>query len=203
MKFQKHDIFPTSIVKVDVSDKLSDQDHQNMMKQTDLMIENGQIQPCPPAPLYQTNATVFNDDSSESFLKLRQTFIDACGCYLSSVSDFCPNQNALEPTGTGAWVYKGWKNLNETQSNPWHNHNPAFLSGVYYLKVPGDLNSGGTEFHDPKHPQSHNTRNIQIAPTEKSWIIFPGWLMHKTNYVETSEDTRYVVAANLFVRVRY
>jgi hypothetical protein len=202
MKFQKLELFPTSLVRVDVSDSITNEDHEDMMNYTDELIDRGEVQPCPPAPLYQTNPIVFRDDSDAAFLKLRSTFLDACGVYLSCVPDFTPNQQALEPAGTGAWVYKGWSDLNETQTNPWHHHNPAFLSGVYYLKVPGDHESGGTEFHDPRIAEGHSTRHQAVNPIEKTWLIFPGWLPHKTNYAE-SNNPRYVVAANLYVRVRY
>lgn len=182
---------------------MTSDDHHLMMKHTDELIDKGQVQPCPPAPLYQTNPIVFRDDTTEEFLKLRETFVHACSVYLQSVPDFSPNQRAVQPASTGAWVYKGWKDLNETQTNPWHNHNPAFLSGVYYLKVPhSDTSTGGTEFHDPRFPEAQGTRHQQVAPLEKTWIIFPGWLSHKTNYAD-SNDPRYVVAANLYVTVRY
>jgi hypothetical protein len=79
------------------------------------------------------------------------------------------------------------------ESNPWHHHNPAFLSGVYYLKIPGDGTVGGTEFHDPRTAPALGTRNQSVEPVENSWVIFPGWLQHRSNYVDT-EEPRYVIA---------
>ena len=119
---------------------------------------------------------------------------------MKATPDFTGQQNNLAFTHSGAWCYKGWRSLNNNQSNPWHHHNPAFLSGVYYLKVPGDGSSGGTEFHDPRTAPALGTRFQSIAPQEYTWAIFPGWLSHKSNFVDTDE-ARYVIAANMYVKV--
>jgi hypothetical protein len=202
MKIQNIELFPTHLLRVDVSDFISDEDRTQMMMVVDELIDAGQIQPCPPAPLYQTNPILFRDDSHEVFRKLRESFINACFLYVQNVNDFSPNQSAIEPAGVGAWAYKGWKELNSSQENPWHNHNPSYLSGVYYLKVPGDGTKGGTEFHDPRTVHSQGTRHQEVLPIENSWTIFPGWLYHKTSFIDSS-DSRYVIAANLYVRVVY
>ena len=99
---------------------------------------------------------------------------NACRNYLNVVTEFCQNQNAIEFTGSAAWVYKGWKELNRAEGNPWHDHNPSFLSGVYYLHDPGDGTTGGTEFHDPRTAPAHGTR-IWIRTEEpygRRWVLW-------------------------------
>ena len=117
------------------------------------------------------------------------------------MNEFCQNQDALEFTGSGAWVYKGWKELNSAEGNPWHDHNPSFLSGVYYLHDPGDGTTGGTEFHDPRTAPAHGTRMQEVLPIENTWIIFPGWLGHKSCQLPL-EEPRYVVSGNLYVKIK-
>ena len=39
-----------------------------------------------------------------------------------------------------------------------------------------------------------------IAPQEYTWVIFPGWLTHRSNLVD-SDIPRYVIAANMFVKI--
>ena len=48
----------------------------------------------------------------------------------------------------------GLNELDQAEGNPWHDHNPAFLSGVYYLHVPGRWNKReNLVFYDPRKPQ--------------------------------------------------
>jgi len=69
------------------------------------------------------------------------------------------------------------------------------------LKVPGNEPSYGTEFHDPRTAEAHGTRFQSIAAQEFTWIIFPGWLSHKSIQAD-SDEPRYVIAANMYVKVR-
>jgi hypothetical protein len=121
-----------------------------MMDCTDWMIEQKMYTDDELTPKYQTWVMLFRDDAPAIWLKLREEFYQACRNYLNNVDNFCSNQDKLDFTGSGAWVYKGWKSLDQAEGNPWHDHNPAFLSGVYYLHDPGDGTTGGTEFHDPR-----------------------------------------------------
>ena len=196
----KYDLFPTHIIRTKCS-SITPQDKKEMMDCTDWMIDQGLYEDNELAPKYQTHALLFRDDAPSIWHKLREEFYAACKHYLQVVDDFCQNQNELDFTGTGAWVYKGWKSLNKTQENPWHDHNPAFLAGVYYMHDPGDGTTGGTEFHDPRKSESHGTRMQEIVPIENTWIIFPGWLDHRSIQLPL-EEPRYVVSANLYVKVR-
>lgn len=62
-----------------------------------------------------------------------------------------------------------------------HNHFPAFLSAVYYVRAPttGREQVGGTTFINP-FPQSLVTPHpgIIIQPAEGRLIVFPSWVMH-------------------------
>lgn len=50
---------------------------------------------------------------------------------------------------------QGWLNVNWAgNSNVLHCHPGAFLSGVYYLKVPDDMKGGEIVFRDPRGPAS-------------------------------------------------
>ena len=197
----KYDLFPTEIVRSKCP-SITLQDKQEMMDCTDWMIEQGLYDDNELTPKYHTKTMLFRDDAPAVWQKLREEFYQACRNYLETVDSFVQNQDVIEFTGSGAWTYKGWESLNEKESNPWHDHNPAFLSGVYYLHDPGDGTHGGTEFYDPRKSEAHGTRMQEILPMENTWIIFPGWLAHKSRQLPL-EEPRYVISANLFVKVRY
>ena len=196
----KYDLFPTHIVRSKCP-SITPQDKQEMMACTDWMIEQKMYTDNELTPKYQTHVMLFRDDAPPIWQKLREEFYQACRNYLKTVDNFVQNQSALEFTGSGAWVYKGWKSLNGEETNPWHDHNPSFLSGVYYLHDPGDGTTGGTEFCDPRKAEGHGTRMQELAPIENSWIIFPGWLAHRSCQLPL-EEPRYVIAANLYVKVK-
>ena len=69
------------------------------------------------------------------------------------------------------------------------------------MHVPGDGKSGGTEFFDPRTAPAHTTRMQEIAPIENTWIIFPGWLGHRSRQLPL-EEPRYVVSGNAYARIR-
>ena len=199
-QIMKYACFPSYIVRSKCP-SITPQDKQEMMDCTDWMIDQGMYNESELIPKYQTHVILFRDDAPAIWLKLREEFYNACRLYLKSVDSFCPNQNSLDFTGSGAWVYKGWKSIDQQESNPWHSHNPACLAGVYYLHIPGDKTTGGTEFHDPRMSEAHGTRMQEIAPMENTWIIFPGWLPHRSRQLPL-EEPRYVVSGNLYVKVK-
>ena len=196
----KYDLFPSHIVRSKCP-SITPQDKQEMMACTDWRIEQGMYTESALTPKYQTDVIIFRDDAPPIWKKLREEFYNACRTYLTVVNDFCQNQDLLDFTGSGGWVYKGWESLNKGQDNPWHDHNPSFLSGVYYLHDPGDGTCGGTEFHDPRTAPAIGTRMQEILPLENTWIIFPGWLPHRSCQLPL-EEPRYVVSGNLYVKVK-
>ena len=196
----KYDLFPTHVVRSKCP-SITLEDKQEMLESVDLLIENKCYSDHPLVPMYQTHVMLFRDDAPPVWKKLREEFYQACRNYLARVDNFCQNQDCLEFTGSGAWVYKGWKSIDQKETNPWHDHNPAFLAGVYYLHDPGDGTTGGTEFHDPRTAPAHGTRMQEILPMENTWIIFPGWLGHRSSQLPL-EEPRYVVSGNLYVKVK-
>ena len=194
-----YELFPTHIVRSKCP-SITAEDRQEMMACTDWMIEQKMYTDNDLTPKYQTHVLLFRDDAPPIWKKLREEFYNACRNYLQTVDSFCSNQYKLDFTGSGGWVYKGWESLNKTETNPWHDHNPAFLAGVYYLHDPGDGTTGGTEFHDPRKAEAHGTRMQEILPIENTWIIFPGWLAHRSRQLPL-EEPRYVVSGNLYVKV--
>jgi hypothetical protein len=201
MNCQVHELFPTCIVRTDTSGVITKEDQQMMMMSVDQLIEMGMYAKDDLIPKYQTHVMLFEDNAPPIWHKLKQTFKEACELYLQAVPNFCRNQDCLEFTAFGAWAYKGWKSVNDKEGNPWHHHNPAFLSGVYYLKIPDNEPAYGTEFHDPRTAEAHGTRFQSVSAQEFSWIIFPGWLSHKSIQAN-SEEPRYVIASNAYVKVK-
>ncbi len=204
MRYQKFELFPTNVLRVDCSNTITLENCQNMINDIEnLCVKKDALQIDEFTPLYQSKPFLFLSDCPPVWKKLQETFHQACQLYLQETSNFCNNQEKLEITGSRAWFYKGWKSLNKKESNPWHAHNPAFLSGVFYLKVPtnNDAVEGGTEFMDPRQNEAKNTRNSYLPGIENTWVIFPSWMYHKSNQC-ASEDPRYVIAADLYVKVK-
>ena len=195
----KYDLFPTHVVRSKCP-SITLEDKQEMLESVDLLIENKCYSDHPLVPMYQTHVVLFQKEAPPIWQKLKKEFINACDNYLHVVDNFTKNQKQIEYTDFGAWAYKGWESLNKGESNPWHDHNPSFLSGVYYLHDPGDGSVGGTEFHDPRKAEAQGTRMQEILPIENTWIIFPGWLAHRSRQLPL-EEPRYVVSGNLYVKV--
>lgn len=201
MKYKEYNLFPTQVLKFDFSDSFTREETDLMVADINYICNEGNlIQDDDLTPKYQSLPILFLDIAPPFWQKLKLTFLDSCKNYLKIVDNFSKNQTSLQFTGTRAWFYKGWNSLNKTQSNPWHNHNPSFLSGVFYLSMPEDENKTGTEFLDPRQHFSHGSRTQMIEQMNLSWIIFPGWLYHKS-VLSISETPRYIIAADSYVKV--
>ena len=199
-EIMEYELFPTHVIRSKCP-SITPEDKQEMIDSGDLLIKNGCYTDNDLNPKYQTHVVLFQDHAPAVWHKLKKEFYNACRTYLESVNEFCRNQDKLEFTGSGAWLYKGWKELNSVEGNPWHDHSPAFLSGGYYLHDPGDGTTGGTEFHDPRTAPAQGIRMQEIIPIENTWIIFPGWLSHRSVQLPLDEP-RYVIAANIYVKVQ-
>ncbi|MFC3677243.1 TIGR02466 family protein [Ferrovibrio xuzhouensis] len=99
-----------------------------------------------------------------------------------------------------------WANINpQTGMNPAHMHPNNFLSGVYYVSLPGD--TGEIVFSDPR-PQA-----AMVMPVVKQWnrytsnesrvvlkpgrfVLFPAWLVHWVP-VNPSPEHRISIAYNI------
>ena len=95
-----------------------------------------------------------------------------------------------------------WGNINYRGNwNNIHDHTGAFLSGVYYVKVPKD--SGCLILRDPRTIQLHEQsgepdKHMTIVPQEGLLFLFPGYLEHMVTPSECDES-RISIAFNLFI----
>ena len=105
IEVMKYQCFPTHIIRSKCP-SITPHDKQEMMACTDWMIENKMYTDNEFTPKYQTSVILFRDDAPAVWLKLREEFYNACRNYLNEVDNFVQNQDALEFTGSGAWVYK-------------------------------------------------------------------------------------------------
>ena len=99
-----------------------------------------------------------------------------------------------------------WSIINKKDSfNIQHNHPNAYLSAVYYVKVP--KNSGDIKFFDPKvqknirYPKIKNYTDTsavitEITPKEGDLLIFPAYLYHSVGE-NLSEHDRIIVSFNV------
>lgn len=207
MRIQTIETFPTILKRYDVSDIITEQDVADMIADINDIHENHQewMQLDDLTVRYQCKPILFNRDypyaDKAHWQRLAQTYVDACYEYTMSVPDRLKNHDSLDLAGIRAWFYKSndesWK-LNPNRV--YHNHSPSYLSGVFYLHVPGDLSQGGTEFCDPRGPGSKGNRNIEVTPVNLCWIIFPGWMDHAAGRAD-SDQWRYTIAADSYVRV--
>lgn len=202
MRFKTDQFFPTQVMSFDYSEYFTDSDMLEVEKYVDYSIKNEyELQIDDRTPKYQSLPRLFNEGKPSVFRKIRGTFHEACMVYLQQVPNFVSNQEAIRFTHSTAWFYSGWKSLNEKETNPWHQHNPALLVGVFYVKVPGNPADMGTEFHDPRGPWTHTSQMQCISAIEKGWVIFPGWLYHKSMPNTFNEENRIVIAANAYAAV--
>ena len=81
-----------------------------------------------------------------------------------------------------------------------HNHGPADISGVYYVKVPE--NSSNLYFETPnRHLETSVVFNelaerSELQPREGMLVLFPGWLQHGV-VPSMSDKTRVSMSFNL------
>ena len=107
-------------------------------------------------------------------------------------------------------IFRGdsWVNINNKgDSQEWHTHGTAYISGVYYHKVPE--NSGNLLF---KHPvpyiqQGHFPvgkyigQKVSVKIMPGMIVLFPSWLDHKVEK-NKSDDERITFAFNYYREVK-
>jgi hypothetical protein len=85
--------------------------------------------------------------------------------------------------------------------NALHNHWPAFLSSVYYLRIPGDVDSAeaGTFFVNPfPHSLAAPHPGVAIPAVEGRLVVFPSWFMHGPLILRPSHASlRLVIAVDV------
>jgi hypothetical protein len=201
MRFNKVEIFPTTIMTVDVSDFITKSDQFELIEEIDkfieddILIDTGEL-----TPKYQSLTYMFKEERSAVWKKLQKSFYAAVTQYFQNVENLVKHPKDIVFHSSNAWFYRGSHETQETSGNPWHNHTPSFLSGVFYLKLPTDVKPIGTEFLDPRHPSASVNRTYIVEPYELAWCVFPGWLHHKPGTIpKECQENRYIVAADCFV----
>jgi hypothetical protein len=204
-RFQIENIFPTSVLRFDASSMITEKDVEIMKQEIDSIIDDKtHMQINELTPNWQSIPILFNPKfvkNTALWEKLNYTFYMACNTYLKEVENFVNNQDNLSFLSFRAWFYKTSEDSISYQSsttNPTHNHHPSFLSGVFYLEVPSDAEGGGTILCDTR--QLTSTRDVLLDSMNLSWIIFPGWMNHRTGPFKCNTP-RYVIAADSYVGV--
>lgn len=101
-----------------------------------------------------------------------------------------------------------WANINNYKdSNEYHIHDDAIISGVFYVKT--SKNHGDLCFHNKDHiglaswkPKienylSQNCANFLVKPQTNSLILFPGWLAHSVKPSYNKEENRISISFNI------
>lgn len=113
------------------------------------------------------------------------------------------------------WSVQGWANINRHGDyHNLHNHPHSYLSGTYYVKVPGakggtrsDLNPGAISFFDPR-PQANMTAirgdmqidpELRIQPQPGLILLWPSFLHHLV-HANLSDDIRVSVSFNVMLK---
>ncbi|HWF07362.1 MAG TPA: putative 2OG-Fe(II) oxygenase [Bryobacteraceae bacterium] len=80
-----------------------------------------------------------------------------------------------------------------------HNHSPAFLSAIYYLRVPQEQEKGesGTLFVNP-FPQSLASPQpgVVLPGLEGRIVVFPSWVLHAPAELADLKSPRIVIAVD-------
>jgi hypothetical protein len=202
MRYQSVEVFPTTILKVDVENAITAEDREMMVRSVDQLYDRGDWDKDPLKPQYQTHPILFSDQAPPIWHKLRQTFIDACYLYLKAVEDVHQFQANINILQVRAWCYKSDRETKQQRNNPMHTHRPSYLSGVYYLKLPNDSeDTVGTEFGDIKGITLGASRDVIVTNDLNCWSIFPGGMPHRAVQID-SDLPRYVIAADAFVGLK-
>jgi hypothetical protein len=207
--YKVEEIFPTTVMRVDGQNLFTPEEVEILKSEIDSIIEEKtHMQYDDYTPKEQSLPILFKPQftkNTDLWQRLQNHFLTSCSIYLRTVQSFSLNQGAINFVGARAWFYKNDGQSQSSKDNPIHNHNPSFLSGVFYLDVPESLgNSGGTIFIDPRRPLTSSTRDAQFTPLNLTWVIFPGWLQHQSGTYSREEvktTPRYVIAADSYVVV--
>jgi hypothetical protein len=202
MRYKIEDLFPTYILTLDLTDQISEDDISGMTGYIDGMIsDNKNLLTNELAPKYQSDSTLFREGQPDIFSKkLKNFFLEGCALYLKNVQNYVNRQDSIAITHVNSWFYCSWPEIHNN-FNPWHDHNPAFLSGIFYIRNKGNPVSTGTEFCDPRKPWSQQPVMQSTLGVEKHFVIFPGWLCHRPMHDPSNEERRYVLACNSYAAV--
>ena len=207
MQVRKFDLFPTQVLQVK-NDIFTSQDIEDAKQDINYIIDQREnLQLDDITPRWQSYTILFREDikwwsgdkRKDVWKKLQKTFVDACKLYLDTCDCYAKFRN-VDYAASNAWFFKADDDVKKNESNPVHDHEPAFLSGVFYLSNPGDPKQNGTTFFSPG--LSGYPAGVSAPGDELTWVIFPGGLKHESNYRLSPVNTdRYVIAANMYAKV--
>lgn len=173
--------------KYDFSSIISDTDELRATEQIRRIIESGDY--FENSPKFQTKVNLFSL-TDDYWLKFRFSFIFSVFMYLGREVPISHLQ---------AWSFMTNNEALENRNNLWHTHHytdgKTTISGIYYLKVPedADYSTSGTEFA----PNGlEDSLRVQVAPSPKNWIIYPGKIWHRPTPPQ-SKDYRFIIAADM------
>ena len=100
-----------------------------------------------------------------------------------------------EHTVTKLSMDSGWVNINKRSDyNVVHTHEDAFLSVVFYLKIPSSGYRGDFTFKDPISVRKHQGQiygkinDYIITPEDGLLVVFPSWMPHQVRAHNQDED---------------
>ena len=86
-----------------------------------------------------------------------------------------------------------------------HNHFPAFLSSIYYVRVPQSLKDRGTAgtafINFFPHSLVRDRPGTSVDASEGVLVLFPSWVLHTPLAFEYQDDVeaRVVIASDIYV----
>jgi uncharacterized protein (TIGR02466 family) len=185
------DIFPTPIWVADLESNLAARLNGELLASIHALTE-----PRPPIPVgstWQTSPMLHQMAEFSEFLRLVRSAGQAALKFLDV------KHQDFEVTGC-------WANINPPGGlNSAHTHPNNFLSGVYYVSLPGGV--GQIVFGDPR-PQAYGilpqTRisnkyignEIKLDVKEGRMVLFPAWLSHSVP-VNRSDAERVSISFNI------
>tara|TARA_B100000700_G_scaffold110280_1_gene124297 strand:+ start:456 stop:1922 length:1467 start_codon:yes stop_codon:yes gene_type:complete len=146
---------------------------------------------------YQSTGNLFESNETEinKLIEIFEKQIDSYRATYKNEKDFFVTK---WPNKT---MFRGWhvKLLKQGYQNS-HIHPAGWLSGVFYLKVPEQLNNneGSIEFtlYGYDYPNHKNLPNLFHKPKSFDLALFPSSLFHRTIPFNV-EDERHVIAFDL------
>ena len=161
---------------------------QRMVETVDEIIASGNY--FTNSPRFQTKQNVFGLPTSD-WINLKMSFIWSCFAFMN---------REVQIKNIQSWSFQTSLKTAENRDILWHHHNhnseTTTVSGVYYLRIPNDvddLDTAGTELA----PNGVENEGKYITPFKTGhWMIYPGKIWHRPGILQ-SEKNRYIVAADL------
>ena len=189
--FEYKDLFSTPIWTLDLEPALAEGLNASLMAEIEALASPRPV--LPPGANWQTDPMIHRLPQFADFVGLVER-------HAAVVARF------LELKSTELVMSGCWANINPPGGrNSVHSHPNNFLSGSYYVSLPGG--HGSITFDDPR-PQAHvmmppstcrnayNSNVVTLDVKPGRMIFFPAWLSHSVPINRTGQD-RVSIAFNL------